>query len=44
MDRSITGNYLNEYTVRLEDGDRLILHLVASGHGWRVSDVQAVGQ
>jgi hypothetical protein len=42
VDRTVAGTYKNEYAVRLDDGDRLVLHVVASGRGWHVSDVQAV--
>ena len=41
LDTTVDGPYLKQYEVRLASGAQLVLHVVASGHGWRVSDVQA---
>ena len=41
LDSTVAGPYLNEYEVTLAGGSQFVLHVVASGQGWRVSDVQA---
>lgn len=40
LKHTVSGEYLNEFEARLSDGSMLVLDVVASGFGWRVSDVQ----